>query len=52
MGDAISCTFEQGRPEDTMVVDDIPANEMGYLRIATPVVFPVFTLFLRPFFGE
>ncbi|OPX71284.1 MAG: hypothetical protein A4E36_00118 [Methanoregulaceae archaeon PtaB.Bin009] len=48
----IPCTLEKGRPEDAVVVDDIPADKMGHAVLPTPEGFPVVSGLFRPLLGE
>jgi hypothetical protein len=52
MRDPITCSFQESRPEDAVVVDDITANEMRNPVLPAPEPFPVISGFLCPFFGK
>src|SRR5690606_2988988 len=53
MGDPVSCTLQECRPEDTMVIDDVPSNKMGDPGIVpAPVLLPRLTILLCPFLSE
>src|SRR5208283_4454328 len=52
VGFTVPGAFQEGGPEDAVVVDDIPADEMGDPVILAPVPLPVFASLCCPLFGE